>query len=60
MRGHLTQSLVHRPFTTDSWLLLRQHSPLSVHSRCYGRGDIFTEDGNLVASYAQEALVHLP
>ena len=50
----------HRPFTTDSWLLLRQHSPLSVHGRCFGRGDIFTEDGNLVASYAQEALLRLP
>lgn len=47
----------HRPFRTDSWLLLRQHSPLVAHGRCYGRGDVLTEEGSLVASYAQEALL---
>nr|WP_275409174.1 acyl-CoA thioesterase domain-containing protein [Streptomyces sp. SID12501] len=47
----------HRPFRTDAWLLLRQHSPLVAHGRCYGRGDVLTEGGSLVASYAQEALL---
>ncbi|GGV28767.1 acyl-CoA thioesterase II [Actinomadura cremea] len=47
----------HRPFRTDSWLLLHQHSPLLAHGRCFGRGDVLTEDGTLVASYAQEALL---
>jgi acyl-CoA thioesterase-2 len=47
----------HRPFRTDDWLLLRQHSPLLAHGRCFGRGDVLTADGSLVASYAQEALV---
>ncbi|MEU9288615.1 acyl-CoA thioesterase domain-containing protein [Streptomyces sp. NPDC048275] len=47
----------HRPFPSDGWLLLRQHSPLLAHGRCFGRGDILAEDGTLVASYAQEALV---
>ena len=47
----------HRPFRTDSWFLLRQHSPLLAHGRSFGRGDILTEDGTLVASYAQEALL---
>jgi acyl-CoA thioesterase II len=47
----------HRPFRTDAWLLLRQHSPLLAHGRSFGRGDIVTEDGALVASYAQEALL---
>ena len=47
----------HRPFRTDEWLLLRQHSPLLAHGRCFGRGDILTADGALVASYAQEALL---
>ena len=47
----------HRPFRTDGWLLLRQHSPVLAHGRCFGRGDVLTEDGVLVASYAQEALV---
>ncbi|GGN36882.1 acyl-CoA thioesterase [Streptomyces fuscichromogenes] len=47
----------HRPFTTGRWLLLRQHSPLAAHGRCFGRGDVLTEDGTLLASYAQEALL---
>lgn len=47
----------HRRFRTDRWLLLRQHSPIVAHSRCFGRGDVLTWDGSLVASYAQEALV---
>lgn len=47
----------HRPFRTDEWLRLRQHSPLLAHGRCFGRGDVLTEDGSLVASYAQEALL---
>ena len=47
----------HRPFRTDGWLLVRQHSPLLAHGRCFGRGDVLTEDGVLVASYAQEALL---
>jgi acyl-CoA thioesterase-2 len=47
----------HQPFRTDEWLLLRQHSPLLAHGRCFGRGDVLTADGALVASYAQEALV---
>ena len=47
----------HRPFRTDDWLLLRQHSPILAQARSFGRGDILTRDGLLVASYAQEALV---
>jgi acyl-CoA thioesterase-2 len=37
--------------------LLRQHSPLVAQGRCFGRGDVVTADGTLVASYAQEALL---
>ena len=47
----------HRPFRTDGWLLLRQHSPLLAHGRSFGRGDMLSDDGTLVASYAQEALL---
>jgi acyl-CoA thioesterase-2 len=50
----------HRPFRTDTWFLLRQHSPLVAHGRSFGRGDILTENGTLVASYAQEALLRFP
>jgi acyl-CoA thioesterase-2 len=47
----------HRPGRTDGWLLLRQHSPVLAHGRCFGRGDVLTEDGTLLASYAQEAML---
>jgi acyl-CoA thioesterase-2 len=47
----------HRPFRTDGWLLLRQHAPLLAGGRGFGRGDVLTADGDLVASYAQESLV---
>ena len=47
----------HRPLRTDDWLLLRQHSPVLAHGRAFGRGDILTAGGTLVASYAQEALL---
>jgi acyl-CoA thioesterase-2 len=50
----------HRPFITDQWLLLRQHSPLLASGRSFGRGDILTSGGVLVASYAQEALLRIP
>jgi acyl-CoA thioesterase-2 len=49
----------HRPFRTDEWLLLRQHSPLLAHGCCFGRGDVLTERGVLVASYSQEALLRV-
>lgn len=49
----------HRPFACDQWLLLRQHSPVLAHGRSFGRGDLLTEDGILVASYAQEALLRI-
>ncbi|MFJ8105782.1 acyl-CoA thioesterase [Streptomyces sp. NPDC096132] len=47
----------HRPAETGDWLLLRQHSPVAAHGRCFGRGDVLTREGTLVASYAQEALL---
>jgi acyl-CoA thioesterase-2 len=50
----------HRPFRTDAWFLLRQHSPVLAHGRSFGRGDILTEDGTLVSSYGQEALLRFP
>ncbi|MFC4503523.1 MULTISPECIES: acyl-CoA thioesterase [Streptomyces] len=47
----------HRPPETGAWLLLRQHSPVAAHGRCFGRGDVLTEQGTLLASYTQEALL---
>jgi len=47
----------HRPLRTDEWLLMRHDGPIMAHGRCFGRGDVFTADGSLVASFAQEALL---
>ena len=47
----------HRPFRADDWLLYAQDSPSSAGSRAFCRGLLFTRDGKLVASTAQEGLV---
>ncbi|HEX5999033.1 MAG TPA: acyl-CoA thioesterase II [Hyphomicrobiaceae bacterium] len=48
---------LHRPFRADDWLLYAQDSPNSHGSRGFCRGSIFTRDGMLVASVAQEGLM---
>ncbi len=48
---------LHRPFRADDWLLYAQDSPNMHGSRGFSRGLIFTRDGILVASVAQEGLV---
>ena len=47
----------HRPFRADDWLLYAQDSPSSHGARGFCRGSIFTRDGALVASVAQEGLM---
>jgi acyl-CoA thioesterase-2 len=47
---------LHRPFRADEWLLYSQDSPNLHGSRGFSRGLIFTRDGKLVASVAQEGL----
>jgi acyl-CoA thioesterase II len=47
----------HAPAEATGWLLLAQHSLNAGGGRTYGSGHIFTEDGCLVASFAQENLV---
>jgi acyl-CoA thioesterase II len=49
----------HRPFRADEWLLYAQDSPSLFDSRGFSRGQIFTRDGTLVASVAQEGLLRL-
>lgn len=46
----------HRPFRVDQWLLHVMHSPNSGGSRGLVFGKVFTKDGVLVASTAQEGL----
>lgn len=48
---------LHRPFRADEWLLYAQDSPNLHGGRGFARGLIFTQDGTLVASVAQEGLV---
>ncbi|MCX7296202.1 MAG: acyl-CoA thioesterase II [Hyphomicrobiales bacterium] len=50
---------LHRPFRADEWLLYAQDTPSLQGSRGFARGLIFTRDGTLVASVAQEGLVRL-
>jgi acyl-CoA thioesterase-2 len=46
----------HRPFRVDDWLLHVVDSPVAAGARALVRGSVFTRDGALVASTAQEAL----
>jgi len=48
---------LHRVFRADEWLLYHQHSPTGAGARGYTLGRVFTEDGTLVASTAQEGLM---
>ena len=47
----------HQPFQIDDWLLLVQHSPVVANGRAFGRGDVFSRAGEVVASFAQESMV---
>jgi acyl-CoA thioesterase-2 len=48
---------LHRPFRADDWLLYAQDSPNLAGARGFSRGLIFTREGTLVASVAQEGLL---
>ena len=47
----------YRPFRFDQWLLYTMDSPTAVNGRGLNRGRVYTQDGLLVASTAQEALI---
>lgn len=47
----------HRPFRADEWLLYAQDSPNALGGRGLTRGLLFSRDGRLVASVAQEGLI---
>lgn len=50
---------LHRPFRADEWLLYAQDTPNLCGSRGLSRGLIFTREGALVATVAQEGLIRL-
>ncbi|HEY2575829.1 MAG TPA: acyl-CoA thioesterase II [Streptosporangiaceae bacterium] len=47
----------HRPFRADQWLLYSQESPVASGGRGLARGQVFTQDGDLVVSVVQEGLI---
>jgi len=47
----------HRSFRVDDWLLYAFDSPSNFGGRGYSRGQIFTGDGSLIASVAQEGVI---
>jgi len=47
----------HRPFRADEWMLYDQMSPSASGARGLSWGRLFTQDGRLVASMAQEGLI---
>jgi acyl-CoA thioesterase-2 len=49
----------HRPFRVDEWLLYAFDSPTAQGARGLARGQIFSRDGRLVASTAQEGLIRV-
>ena len=49
----------HRPTNFENWHLYAQDSPSASGGRGFIRGSIYTEDGVLVASVAQEGLIRM-
>lgn len=49
----------HRPFRADDWLLYDVESTSASGGRGFARGSIYSRDGQLVASAAQEGLIRV-
>lgn len=49
----------HKPFCMDEWLLYVMDSPIAAGARGFSRGSVYTRDGRLVASVAQEGLMRI-
>ncbi|HIE70934.1 MAG TPA: hypothetical protein EYP98_12590, partial [Planctomycetes bacterium] len=47
----------HRPFRADEWMLYVQDSPSAHGARGFCRGSVYSREGLLLASVAQEGLV---
>jgi acyl-CoA thioesterase-2 len=46
-----------RDFEFDDWMLFSAESPNAFGARGLAKGNIFTREGKLVASFAQEGLL---
>jgi acyl-CoA thioesterase-2 len=49
----------HRPARADEWVLFVQSSPSASGARGLSLGRIYTRDGELVATVAQEGMIRL-
>ena len=49
----------HRPFRADEWWLYDQYSPSASGARGLALARVFTQDGRLVATVAQEGLIRM-
>jgi acyl-CoA thioesterase-2 len=50
----------HRPVRADEWVLYVQASPSASGARGLGVGRMFTRDGRMVATVAQEGMLRVP
>jgi acyl-CoA thioesterase len=56
--GVLTHTITfHEPVDASDWLLVTQTSTQAGGGRCYGTGAVYTREGVLLASFAQEAMI---
>ncbi len=49
----------HRPIKADEWFLYDQDSPTAYGARAFARGQIYSMDGTLAVSVAQEGLLRV-
>jgi acyl-CoA thioesterase len=47
----------HERFDADEWLLIQQEAPYAGRGRIHARGNVFAQDGRLVATFSQDAMV---
>jgi acyl-CoA thioesterase-2 len=59
--GVVTHSLwFHQPFDVAQWLRVQIHGVRLAGGRGFGTGDVYTQSGSHVASFAQESVVRTP
>ena len=45
------------PCSAGDWMLLSHRSPYAGHGRSYGQAHVFRPDGQLAASFVQDAMI---
>ncbi len=53
------QMQFHRPFRIDEWLLVAQTSPVAAGGSAFGQARVFTQAGDVVATFTQESMTRL-